>query len=329
MTFSVAITTYNRPSNLETLVGQVQACTTIPNAILVIDSSDQINETMRTRKDITYLRSSHKNQPYQRYLAYLACTTDIIIFLDDDLEIIDFSVFDAMMAELEKAGIAGVSVGFVHHNTIQSKIEGNLNNHSVMFKLVNFISGVPILPPGGIRLAGLAGSRPTKPGRVDYFNGAVMAFYRSELIDMYDPILFSLFEEKLGMGEDKIISMRIGLKKILWYLPQSYFLHPPVASNYFVDFESFQKKTTYSRLYISIVYGRLKKIPLIFIYLHFYYFIFWRFAFSFLRWMFRPSQQNSQWLTGVAKGIIFSFTKTFGMNSSGIDWQKDAAQDIS
>ncbi|HEU5291924.1 MAG TPA: glycosyltransferase, partial [Cyclobacteriaceae bacterium] len=218
MTFSVAITSYNRPLHLIKLVHQVMSSALIPNRIVVVDSSERPNEVVRDNKEITYIRSSHKNQPYQRYIAYCCCRTDIIIFLDDDLEIIDNSVFDVMLARLQDPGVRGVSVGFEHHNAISNIMDSQIDGKSMLFRVINFISGIPILKPGKIYMAGLAGIRPTEEGTVDYFNGAIMGFYTAELAGLFDPVLFSLFERKLGMGEDKVISMKVGLTAKLWFV---------------------------------------------------------------------------------------------------------------
>jgi len=329
MTFTVAITTYNRPDTLAKLVDQVLMCKPIPEKILVVDSSDQMNEDMMEIPLVGYLHSSHKNQPYQRYLAFLVCTTDVIVFLDDDLEVLDYSVFDIIIDRLITQQAEGVSVGFEHHNSIQNQLEQKVDNQTLFFKIINLISGVPKLPAGKIRLAGLAGPRPELEGQVEYFNGAVMAFKLNALKEFYDPILFNIFEQKLGMGEDKVISMRVGLKKKLWYVPKNFFRHPPLESNYFLDTRSFQKKIMYSRLYISIVYGSLKHIPAFFVYTHYFYFGCWRLAIALVRKLFQPSKQNSEWLLGVWEGFVLAMCNPFSITRAeeNIQWKKDAVFD--
>lgn len=329
MTFSVAITTYNRPNSVANLVKQVRACTLLPAQILVVDSSDQLNETINSDRTIIYIRSSHKNQPYQRYLAYRACKSDAIIFLDDDLEIMDFTVFEVMLAKLCVPGIRGVSVGFQHHNAISALMESKVDGKSLLFRVINFVSGVPVLKPGKIYLAGLAGPRPQVEGEVDYFNGAIMGFYKTELEHLFNPVLFSLFEDRLGMGEDKVISMSVGLRKKLWFVPHHYFLHPPMVSNYFQNVRSFQCKVMYSRLYVSLVYGSLKKLPAFLIYLHYYYFSFCRICFAVGRRIIHPTTQNVETVKGIFEGIMLTFTRQFKPTKPPtIDWMKHAELDF-
>jgi len=329
--FTVAITTYNRPYSVQKLINQVLQCSIVPVNILVVDSSEEPNVVIPKLKMVTYLRSSHKNQPYQRYLGYLCCNTEIIIFLDDDLEVIDFNVFDVMLNRLNQPGVRGVSVGFEHHNHISNILYSKVNKTSLLFRFINLVSGVPVLKPGKLYMAGLAGPRPQEEGRVDYFNGAIMGFYKSELGSLFNPVLFSLFERKLGMGEDKIISMMIGLTKTLWYVPQNFFVHPSTTSNYFQDVRSFQRKVMYSRLYLSRQYGRLKQCPRWLIILHYYYFAFWRFVIAGVSVVINPSKQRINNLKGILLGVWLTFRLPYKSEkiSPGIDWLRDANNDAS
>lgn len=329
MLFTVAITTYNRPLNLAKLVNQVLACTIPPDEILVIDSSDKIDEGMKSNNKVTYIRSSHKNQPYQRYLALLRCKTEVIIFLDDDLEIIDFAVFGVMIDRLQQPGIRGISTGFKHHSIISETINFHINEKSLVFRIINFLSGVPVLKPGKIYLAGLAGPRPTEEGLVDYFNGAIMGFYKTELGHLFDPMLFNLFERKQGMGEDKIISMVVGLNSKLWFVPKNFFIHPPTISNYFQDVQSFQCKVMYSRLYLSLRYGEVRRYPRWLVYVHYYYFATWRLLIACIQYLAKPSQIRSDIAKGIVRGVLLTFKLSFSSkkNEYGVDWKRDAEQD--
>lgn len=331
MTFSIAITTYNRPLHVANLVRQVMGCAPLPNEIVIVDSSDQPDKSIFMNSHLRYIHSSHKNQPYQRYLAYLCCKTEVIIFLDDDLEIIDSQVFEVMLDRLQQSEIRGVSVGFHHNHSISDIMDTGISNKSLLFRIVNFISGVPLLKPGKIYLAGLAGPRPQQESLVDYFNGAIMGFYKSELGSLFNPDLFSLFEQKLGMGEDKVISMAVGLHKKIWFVPKIFFVHPPLASNYFADVQSFQRKVTYSRLYVSLTYGRHRGYPSWVVYLHYYYFVGWRILISGFRAILKPNEKRLAIAKGVFQGVLLTFTLPFESRKIApqIDWQRDAKYDSS
>jgi glycosyltransferase involved in cell wall biosynthesis len=329
MNFSVAITTYNRPDYVIKLVKQVLNCSVVPTTILVIDSSDISNQEIQKEDRVKYIRSSHKNQPYQRYLAHLSCHTDIIIFLDDDLEITDFSVFEVMLEKFSDPTIRGVSVGFQHHHSISDVMDSQVNRQSFFFQFLNYISGVPVLRPGKIYMAGLSGLRPTVESQVDYFNGAIMGFYNSDLARVFDPALFSLFERKLGMGEDKAISMEIGLTKKIWFVPKLFFIHPPIASNYFQDVQSFQRKVIYSRLYLSLRYGYIRQKPAWFIRAHYYYFVGWRLLIASIKFIINPGSLRYDVVKGILQGVLLTFTLPFKSEkiAPGIDWIRDAKYD--
>lgn len=310
-------------------MNEIQLSNQVPQEILVVDSSDERQEALASLKNVVYIQSSHKNQPYQRYLAYLRCASEVIIFLDDDLEIIDFTVFAMMLSRLQQPGVKGVSVGFHHHHAISEIMDSQVNGKSRVFRIINFLSGVPALKPGKIYMAGLAGPRPTEESAVDYFNGAIMGFYKSELKHLFNPVLFSLFEQKLGMGEDKVISMAVGLTRKLWFVPHHFFVHPPLTSSYFQDVQSFLRKVTYSRLYVSLQYGKYKPCQRWLIYTHYYYFTGWRLVIASLQALAIPDKKRKAIVKGIFQGVLLTFTLPFKENkiTPHIDWQRDATHD--
>ncbi len=81
--------------------------------IIVVDSSDKTlgNDEIKNNSSVVIIRSSHKNQPYQRLVGSVASRADYILFLDDDMEIIDAS-FVPEFQELMKKGYAGVNLLF-------------------------------------------------------------------------------------------------------------------------------------------------------------------------------------------------------------------------
>ncbi|MCE7863995.1 MAG: glycosyltransferase [Bacteroidetes bacterium CHB5] len=328
--FSVVIATYNRPESLMKLVMQIISCSPFPEEIIVVDSSDRENESIKICDRVVYVRSSHKNQPYQRYVGYLVCRSEILIYLDDDLEILDYNVFDVMLNRFQLKGVKGVSVGIEYHNSINEIMSSNVNNNSSLFRVVNFLSGVPQPKAGKISLTGVVGPRLRDEGSVEYFNGPVMGFYKIDLTNIFNPVLFGLFERKLGMGEDKVISMGIGLSSKLWFIPHIYFLHPPIGSTYFQDTRSFQCKVIYSRLYLSLCYGRIKEYKKCLVYLQYYYYAFFRLTFACLRFLSKPSSHSFNIIRGILQGIWLTIRLPFDPQeiAPGIDWQQDAKNDF-
>src|SRR5690606_35321948 len=119
---------------------------------------------------------------------------------------------------------------------------------------------------------------------------------------------FSLFERRIGMGEDKSISMAMSKFGRLKYLPAIYLIHPANASTYFSNIKQFNTKVTYSRLFLALKYAELKNKPLIGIYSHFYYFISWRILIQFAKTLFKPSNYSNQALQGLIQGLTLTFT---------------------
>lgn len=325
MKFDVIICTLNRPDRLRHLLSQIFQCRTLPSQVIVVDASLSDNDSLRSASNIRYIRSSHQNQPYQRYVGYLVSDAEIVVFMDDDLEIVDRRIFDQIIETYNVYQPNGVSVGIKYENSTNQKLNNTVNPNSYFFKWVNFLSGVPILKPGRIYPAGLAGPDLKMIGEVDFFHGPFMSFKRSILKDMYDPYLYSLYEVKMGKGEDKVLSMRIGLSKKLIYIPEIYLNHPPAESHYFSSTKDFFKRLSYSRLYLSQVYSEAKKTPYWLLYIHYIYFMTWRISIALFRFIFKREKTQSEIIAGVIAGSWLAVKKSDRVDTC--DWQSHAFED--
>lgn len=292
----------------------------------MVDSSDEENQAIRELEQVTYIRSSHKNQPYQRYVGYTLSKSEVLVFLDDDLELVNRDVFNALMDCYATREVSGVSGGVDYESVIASTISNDVDNSTTKFKILNFVSGVPNLKPGKIYPMGLAGPLLKAEGKVDYFHGPFMSFKRTALDSIFHPELFSLYEEKLGKGEDKVISMKVGLKETLWYLPTIFFKHPPVSSHYFSDVRSFFKRLGFSRLFLSEVHGHFTGRSTLLVLLHYYYFMSWRLYIAGGKYLARRSPERLAVFQGYLDGILMTFRKS-KLQSSKIDWRVEALHD--
>jgi hypothetical protein len=82
--------------------------------------------------------------------------------------------------------------------------------------------------------------------------------------------MFSLFEKRIAMGEDKAISMKASKYGNLFFLGEKkYLYHPPIESTYFNDEISFNAKTLFSRLWLNYIYAEVKNKSI-----HYAYFFF-------------------------------------------------------
>jgi glycosyltransferase involved in cell wall biosynthesis len=255
MTFDVVITTYNRSDHVVKLCSELAKCTINPNKLIVIDSSDEPNKFLESKVNLEYKRTSHKSQPYQRYIGYLVSDADIIIFLDDDLSILDPSLFETVLTNfMNNEKLVGLGLGIDYHNSINK----NLYNSKFSFAR-RLISNVrKKIPAGEVTRFG----QTSELSKVDFYTkflpGPNMCFKRNSLNGVFDDQLFSLFEKKIGMGEDKVISMRVSKKGEMIYLGSSIFLsHPPISSTYFTNEVEFRAKVLYSRIWIAHQYNKI------------------------------------------------------------------------
>lgn len=332
MTFDLVITTYNRPNEVHRLVNQALDCYPAPDHIIVVDSSDEVHPYLQNIDKVRYIRSSHKNQPYQRLLgAMVSANTDIIVFMDDDLSIIRNNIFEQLLNEFNNPSICGVSVGFNHENLIKKKLDIPIWTENNYFtKVFSRFTGVPKANSGEVKRLGIVGPKPKVQDFVHTFSGAIMAFRRDVGIKSIPEDLLALYERKLGKGEDKIISMLASQYGKLLYLPELYLNHPPNDSNYFQNNCSFARKVTYSRLYHSNIFAAVCQKPKWKEYIIFYYFSFWRLLISFFSLLLHPSRNRKNKVLGVLQGIWLTFTlpQKARYLTPHINWQTEIQKDL-
>ena len=256
----VIITTYNRPLSVARLVAEVQACAPCPARIIVVDSSDDENVALLVESArVSYIRARHKNQPYQRYVGLLASGSETVVMLDDDLVVKDFSFLGLLGESVERDGIVGSGVAFSSEGVEAPSLFPS-SFGCIRGPLVRIRNGLrkPI-SAGTIDPAGRSGGMPSADGEVQYFPGAVMCFRREVALRLFDERLFSLFEARLGMGEDKAISMRATRFGKLYWCSRRCLEHPPAhTSTYADDPVAFLRKVLVSRYFLASVYGEAR-----------------------------------------------------------------------
>lgn len=255
MTFDVVITTYNRSENVINLCNEILQCSVRPQKLIVIDSSDKNNGYLESLNNLIYKKSSHKSQPYQRYLGYLISEADIIVYFDDDLTIKDYTLFETIVNCFEEdPKLIGLSLGIDYKNGISERLEKSTISpiKTIALKLKKE------KPLGAINRFGVTNILARKDFYTNFLPGPNMCFRRNVLDGVFDDQLFALFEKRLGMGEDKVISMRVSKKGKMLYKGSNIFLeHPPIASTYFTDETEFRAKVIYSRIWLAHQYNKL------------------------------------------------------------------------
>lgn len=247
-TISVVICTFNRPEHVDKLVEELKSFHNQILEIIVVDSSTKDNDLLQSDSTVNYIKSDRKSQPYQRWLGASACRGEIVAFFDDDVLVLDNKIFFDIDKEFHKKEIVGVSLGIRYETGIQ------LNANERKKDLPN---------TGKISWLGRTTGLPCSNMYVEYFPGPIMVYRRSILDKLFDEVMFSMFEKRIAMGEDKVISMRASKYGRLMFLgAKNYLHHPPIASTYFNNNIEFIAKTTFSRLWLSKEFARSHSKPI-------------------------------------------------------------------
>lgn len=317
LNIDVIVCTYNRPDKLTQLVNQLLTCNPLPNKIIVIDSSDEHNRFYSTNELVKTIVSSHKNQPYQRFLGCHSSNANYLLYLDDDMEIISLDVFEVLQNEIAKhENLAGLVLKFEdkHEDTSLSKIPKSnlLSNESVIKKIVNWITCYPILPDGKFGLCGNRGKQPLNGGQTEWLSGGAFLAKRDSVFKNFNVQLFDLFEQKLGMGEDAIIGYGLSKQGHLIYFPSLLFYHNDQKdSTYSTNQFEFAKRVIYSRLYISLEKIRLDKASFLYGKIYFHWYVFCRILGLFINYLKNKNKIRKDILSGSISGWKKSFTFRF------------------
>ena len=256
----IIIATYNRPDVISALVDDIlKRQIPILNKVIVVDSTDQLNNSLMNCKGVEYIHSVHKNQPYQRYLGFCLAQAENLLFLDDDMLILDERVFCMIEEVLSDDSICGINLDFQNLNSFLS--QQYLHNYGKdkknLVRILQTLSGRPVLKDGQMWYCGLRGKR-VDGYYSEYFSGGAFAAKRIFLYRNFNFNLFTLFEHRIGMGEDIILAYTLSKFGKIYNMPGKYFLHNEQGnSTYTATLKSYQYRVAYSRQYLSNEFARL------------------------------------------------------------------------
>lgn len=308
MKFDVIIPTCNRRESINSFTEQILKCNPAPENIIVVDSSDTKNQKLLNDENIVYIFSKRKNQPYQRLLGSKYAESEILIYFDDDLNIVDNSIFSTIINTYKlDSNIVGASVGINYKSSIGSNFEDSIvSPNSTIARMLFRLSGVPNVKPGRISRLGMVGGLLNVNGEVDYFNGPCMSF-KKDIVHKIIPFdLLSLYERKLGKGEDKAISMSARKFGKLFNNAEIFLEHPENESNYFNSIFSFVRRSTYSRLYLSKIYAEVFNKSLFLEIIAYYWFIFCRILIASFSLVINYSSIRKEKLKGLLAALKLS-----------------------
>lgn len=336
MKFDVIIATYNRKKSLEILVSQILECTQLPENIIVVDSSAEENFSIQKYENVVYVRSSHPNQPYQRYLGFHKSNSEVLVFLDDDMEVLDKNWLKQVMEQFNEKSVVGVAINFKNDNDfLQKKLpKSKLSKPKQSNGLKQFLktlTGYLKPDPGKFWLCGIRGVQPENGAETQWVSGGAFAAKRDVLYKNFNFKLFDLFERKIGMGEDAILGFTLAQHGKIIYLSKEFFYHNDQKdSTYTVNFYSFGKRVAYSRLFLSFEYARLVGSSKIIAFVHYIWYMIWRITGMGINQIidFKPSR--SELIKGYICGILLALKESRSLKSycDGNDWRKDVHDDI-
>jgi len=333
MTISVVIPTYKRYNSLNYLLSQLSNTSFVFKEIIVVDSTDEKErEDIIKVENLILIYSSHKNGVYQRYLGYNISTSDLVLFLDNDMEIMSPQFAKEIIGLFTDEKIIGAALNFVnkHTDTTLAKVPTSILNQQHSFiKFIKSLSGYPTLPPGKTGYCGIRGKQPENGGPTEWLSGGAFVVKKGILFRNYNFQIFDLFEDKKGMGEDFLWGLNLSKQGVFLYYPKVLFYHNDQKdSAYSSDYYSYGIKSHFSRLYLSLEKARIEHKPLIFGYVYYYWYSLWRILGLLINLLFRPSNIQKLITKGAIKGLILSITNYKYQFVDDNKWRQELEKDF-
>lgn len=280
----VIIATYNRFEKAKSLaLAIVELNSNCLNNVIIVDSTENVDHLVPLFEapQILYFHSSHKNQPYQRYLGFMYSVSEYLVFLDDDMVILSDSFLDEITVLFNKNDYAAIALKFKdkHDDTSLSKIPKTslFRSNSKLSYLKNVLSGYMPQNDGKFGYNGIRGQQPVGGGITEYVSGGAFAAQRKHLYKDFNFQLFDLYENGLGKGEDAIIGYTLSKQNQVLFYDKLLFLHnDTINSVYSTNHYSFAKRVSFSRLYLSLEKARLNNESLLMGKIIYNYYTFWR-----------------------------------------------------
>lgn len=335
--FDVIITTYNREESLKILIQNILKQSLIPENVIVVDSSAEENTDVQKIDKVLYIRSSHGNQPYQRYLGKKISQNDILIFMDDDMRILENDTFKKIIKIFETSNIIGIQPNFTNTNEFLNdklpKSKFKIKSKR-LFHFVKTLTGFYVPKDGKLSYCGIRGKKPNDNGFVEYFNGGIFSVKKDFIFtDKFNPYLFTMFENKIGMGEDTILGFEASRYGKILYIEESMFLHDDQKdSTYALDTFSYGRRVAFSRLFLSNEYLDIQNRNKLLSLLHYQWYMLFRvIGMSLNILLSNKREENKNLLKGYFAGWIKTYTNFFSIMKKDKSnyWEDEVNNDLS
>lgn len=324
VSIDVIITSFNRPTKVVELVNKIYSDSEI-SPIIVDSGSNNFTEVQHAR----IVRSSHKNQPYQRYLGYTVSKAKWLLFLDDDMEPVNgwYQEIKHLASSYPDKGMIGICFRDKHSDTFVNKTPKSIFKHVQNNKVVRFLrskTGYPILPKGAYYKNGVKGAMPKISSRVEHICGGVFLAQRDSIYVNFNMQLFDLYEVRLGKGEDGILGYTTSKVAPLFYHARQLFWHNDQGNSVYTRNEfQFNKLLAYSRAFLNFEYYRHNSKRYISARWSYANYCFWRLFGLLMNLILKPSKARFNgflgYFVGCLMGTVMRFDSETSRNSVWID----------
>ncbi len=345
LSIGLVIPTLNRYTSLSNLIIALTKQTMSPQSIYIINSGDTdalkkklCDNYKPTKTNVKIVNSPYKNLPFQRYLGYLVCSEDIVVFLDDDIIISDLKFLDKLVAPLKDSSFIASTCNIIFEkpepqdNTLISSRWTN-NKSSKLQNFFNKLTGYSSLKDGECNSVGIRKypMNRTSTTKISFLHGGCMAFTKSYLRnDHFSDDLFSLYHVGLGKGEDFFLSRQISLEGKMCLVGKaiaSHIFERPIA--YSMNPYNLGKAVAYSRFFLSKTWrgqSHSRVLDMIF----YWYYGTIRLLSGLIMQIFRPDKNQFNYLLGWLSGMFLSIIRPqkSAVLCPHIKWHEEAQQII-
>jgi glycosyltransferase involved in cell wall biosynthesis len=214
MTLAVCIATRNRADLLDETLASLAHQLRPADEVWVCDASDddrsrRVVERQAATLRAGYVPSRFASLPTQRRIGFEQCTSDVVMFLDDDVTLAPTALQSLMTAYEagESRGERPAGVGLI---LVDMPNETERNRRSVRERwLGTSVYEHGVVTPGGLGVSH-HGLPPGEDKRVDWFQGPTMSF-RRRILDEVLPLhgLEQLYLAGVGRAEDLVLSQAV------------------------------------------------------------------------------------------------------------------------
>jgi glycosyltransferase involved in cell wall biosynthesis len=312
----VVIATYNRPQKVLALVNEINNIKDIPKKIIVVDSSDIHNNELLKVSNVIYITSRHKNQPFQRLLGSQYSTSEYILFIDDDMKLINKNLFENISDSFSKPEIIAISLYWENKDDKESslyKLTANVKkkkSNSDIKKLLTFYPNPKI---GKVGFCGIRGDYPSKSGYLEFLSGGAFVIKKDLFFINNNFQMLDLHEKQIGKGEDTLIGLSLINYGKIYFEKRIDFLHDDDGyTNYGNSFRQFHKIFIFSRLFLSLENQRIKGKSLLISKIYFFLFSIMRIIPNLFLFY---NKNNREVLIGMIQGLILAFKFRYSNNN--------------